>query len=263
VAAAERATIYPALATEVMTRGQPGSSAHGEHPKFTALVDHGDRRVQVIVKFSPPVNSPVGQRWADLLVAEHLAHVHLNANGNAAARSSVLRCGTQMFLEVERFDRVGEEGRVGVVSLLAVDAARFGMLDSWSRAAVRLANHGLLSQADATQVRLLDAFAMQTANTDRHFGNLALFDRYTGRHELAPVYDMLPMLFAPQNDQLIERVFTPPDPTAEGLSVWSRARELAEQYWELLVADSRISEEFRAICERSLNALRAAPQRAR
>ena len=137
------------------------------------------------------------------------------------------------------------------------------MLDSWSRAAVRLANHGVLSQADAMQVRLLDAFAMQTANTDRHFGNLALFDRYTGRHELAPVYDMLPMLFAPQNDQLIERVFTPPDPTAEGLSVWSRARELAEQYWELLVADSRISEEFRAICERSLGALRAAPQRAR
>ncbi len=263
VAAAERAAKYPALATEVMTRGMPGSSAHGEHPKFTALVDHGDRRVQVIVKFSPPMNSPVGQRWADLLVAEHLAHVHLNANGIAAARSSVLRCGTQMFLEVERFDRVGEEGRVGVVSLLAVDAVRFGMLDSWSRAAVRLANHGLLSQADAMQVRLLDAFAMQTANTDRHFGNLALFDRYTGRHELAPVYDMLPMLFAPQNDQLIERVFTPPDPTAEGLSVWSRARELAEQYWELLVADQRISPEFRAVSERSLGALRAAPQRAR
>ena len=140
----KRATIYSALATEVMTRGMPGSSAHGEHPKFTALVDHGDRRLQVIVEVSPPMDSQVGQRWADLLVAEHLAHVHLITNGVAAARSGVSVVARRCSWKYERFDRVGEEGRVGVVSLLAVDAARFGMLDSWSRAAVRLANHRLL-----------------------------------------------------------------------------------------------------------------------
>jgi hypothetical protein len=261
VAAAERTAAYPALATEAMIRAMPGSSAHGEHPKFTALVDHGDRRVQVIVKFSPPMDSPAGQRWADLLVAEHLAHVHLHANDIAAARSSVFPAGGRMFLEVERFDRVGAEGRVGVVSLLAVDVAHFGMLDNWSRAALRLAHHGLVSPADAQQMRLLDAFAMQIGNTDRHFGNLALYDRYTGRHELAPVYDMLPMLFAPQNDQLIERTFAPPDPSAEGLAVWSRARDLAEQYWAMLMADARISGDFRAICEQSLRVLRLSPRR--
>ena len=103
---------------------------------------------------------------------------------------------------------------------------------------------------------------MQIANTDRHFGNLALFDRYTGRHELAPVYDMLPMLFAPLNDQLVERAFEPPEPTAEGLGVWSRARDLALQYWALLEADSRISAEFRSLSERSRRALQAAPRRA-
>ena len=262
VVAADRATVYPLLADEAMSRGLPASPAHGEHPKFTALIVHGDRRVQVIVKFSPPINTPAGQRWADLLVAEHLALSHLNANGITAAESCVFRAGERMFLEVERFDRVGAEGRVGVASLLAVDAAHFGMLDSWSRAAVRLVNHGLVSEGDAKQMRLIEAFAMQIANTDRHFGNLALFDCYTGRHELAPVYDMLPMLFAPQNDQLVERVFEPPDPTAEVLAVWSPARQLAERYWALLIAETRICGAFREICGQSLKALRAAPLRA-
>lgn len=39
---------------------------------------------------------------------------------------------------------------------------------------------------------------MLIANTDRHFGNVTLFDRYEGPFELAPAYDLLPMLFAPQ-----------------------------------------------------------------
>lgn len=262
IAAADRAAAYPQLAADAMARGQPGSSAHGEHPKFTALIDHLDRRVQVIVKFSPPIDSPVGQRWADLLIAEHLAHVHLDAHGIAAAHSTLLRSGARMFLEVERFDRVGAEGRVGVVSMLAVDTARFGMLDTWSRAAARLAQQGALPSADARQISLIEAFAMLTANTDRHFGNFTLFDRYDGRFRSAPVYDMLPMLFAPQNEQLVERVFEPPDPTAETLQFWPRARALAEGYWQRLIADERVSPEFRAISREALSALKATPNRA-
>ncbi len=42
---------------------------------------------------------------------------------------------------------------------------------------------------------------MLIGNTDRHFGNVTLFDRYEGPFELAPAYDMLPMLFAPQHQQ--------------------------------------------------------------
>jgi len=262
VAAADRATAYPQMARSAMERGQPGSSAHGEHPKFTALIDRGDRSIQVIVKFSPPVDTPAGQRWADLLVAEHIAHVHLNAQGVPAAHSNVLRAGDRMFLEVERFDRVGAEGRVGVVSLLAVDAARFGKLDTWPRSAIRLANHGVLSQPDAQQVRLLEAFAMLTANTDRHFGNLALFDRYDGRYALAPVYDMLPMLFAPQHDHIVERIFEAPDPSAETLAVWSRAVDLAQGYWQRLVSEERLSAPFRDLCASSLAALHVMPRRA-
>jgi HipA-like C-terminal domain len=262
VPAANRVSEYPTLANNAMSGSVSESSVHGEHPKFTALVDYGDHRTPVIVKFSPPLATPAGQRWSDLLVAEHLAHLHLNANGIASCRSGIHQTGDRTYLEIDRFDRAGDEGRLGVVSLLAVDSARYGQLDRWSKSVQRLGGDGLLATAAIDQIRLLEAFAAMTANTDCHFGNLALFDRYVDRFELAPVYDMLPMLFAPQNDQLIDRNFEPPDPTAETLMVWARARELAESYWALLIADSRISSGFRAICERALAALRGSPQRA-
>ncbi len=63
----------------------------------------------------------------------------------------------------------------------------------------------LLSASDTDQIRLLDAFGSLIANADRHFGNVTLFDEYDGPFTLAPVYDMLPMLFAPQNEQIVPR----------------------------------------------------------
>ncbi|MEI8299620.1 MAG: type II toxin-antitoxin system HipA family toxin YjjJ [Pseudomonadota bacterium] len=255
---ASRAAEYPALADAAMAGTAPGSSAHGEQPKFTALLDNGSGRTHVIVKFSPPRTTPIGQRWADLLVAEHLAHVHLGANGIASCRSAVIESGDRLFLEVERFDRVGATGRRGVVSLLALDSARYGQLDRWPSSATRLANDRLLSPEDVDRIRLLEAFGQLIANTDRHFGNLALFDHYDGRFELAPIYDMLPMLFAPTNDQIVAREFPVPVATAETLSVWPRARELAEGYWEMTSTDDRISEALRAMANRVTDSLRAA-----
>jgi hypothetical protein len=222
----------------------------------------GSARTHVIVKFSPPRTTRVGQRWSDLLLAEHIAHEHLAAHGIAACRSAVVEFGDRTFLEVERFDRAGEEGRRGVVSLLALDAARYGRLDRWPSSATRLAADKLIAREDVDRIRLLEAFGQLIANTDRHFGNLALFDSYDGRFELAPVYDMLPMLFAPTNDQIVERTFEVPGPTAETLSAWPRARSLAEGYWEKICAGDRITDEFRALGQRALASLQAAPHRA-
>ena len=115
----------------------------------------------------------------------------------------------------------------------------------------------LLSASDVDQIRLLDAFGALIANTDRHFGNITLFDDYDGPFTLAPVYDMLPMLFAPQNEQIVPRAFEPPAPRSAWLSVWSRARSLAESYWKRLVEEPTLSEEFRELCGRSLESLRA------
>ena len=202
------------------------------------------------------------QRWADLLVAEHLAHLVLAHDGISACHSRVLDCNERMILECDRFDRVGADGRRAAVSMLAVDAQRYGQLDSWTAAAGRLAADSLLSARDAEQIRLLDAFGALTANNDRHFGNVTLFDGYEGMFELAPVYDMLPMLFAPQDGQLVARQFDPGSARAEWLSVWAHARALAEVYWERLAQDPRISTDFQQLCATSLKVLRTMPRRA-
>ena len=256
-----RASEYPRYATLSMAGAPPGSSAQGEQPKFTARVEHNTRRVAVIVKFSPPRSTPTGRRWADLLRAEFLAHRVLSEHGIDACRSELLEYDERVFLQCERFDRVGREGRRSIVSLFALDATRYGQLDSWTAAADRLAADRLLCAADLDQIRLLDAFGALIANTDRHFGNITLFDDYDGPFTLAPAYDMLPMLFAPQNDQIVPRVFEPPAPRSAWLPVWSRARSLAETYWKRLVDEPTLSDEFRELCVRSLESLRALPAR--
>jgi HipA-like protein len=253
----DRVTEYPRFADQAMAGSPPGSSAQGEHPKFTAWVGTPERRVAVIVKFSPPHSTAVGRRWADLLICEHLAHRVLEEEGITACKSEVLDYGGRVFLQCERFDRVGPEGRRGVVSLFALDTCRYGQLDSWTACAQRLGEDQLLPAEDADRIGLLDAFGALTANTDRHFGNITLFDDYHGPFRLAPAYDMLPMLFAPQSDQIVPRQFEAPTPRAAWLSVWPRARSLAETYWSRVIADGRLSEEFRQLCVASLGALRA------
>lgn len=255
-----RATEFPRLARQVMAGGLPGSSAHGEHPKFTVLLRRGDDYQHALVKFSPPVNTAVGQRWSDLLVAEHLAHAVLNDGGIHAARSEIHSFEGVTFLELDRFDRQGLNGRVGVSSLMSIDTTQYGMIDNWIASAARLYRDQRIDAQTLERVRLGYTFGGLIANTDRHFGNLAMFDRYDGRFRLAPVYDMLPMLFAPQNDVIVARVFEPVHPTAETMSVYSRARSLAEQFWGRLSADARVSDEFRAIAATCGDTLAALPR---
>jgi|KBSSwiStaDraftv2_1062776.scaffolds.fasta_scaffold10293_3 hypothetical protein len=253
-----RATEFPRLAKEVMAGGLPGSSAHGEHPKFTTLIRRSDAYQHALVKFSPPVNTAVGQRWSDLLIAEHLAHQVLSGSGIPAARSEIHQFEGVTFLQLDRFDRKGLNGRIGVTSLLSIDTTQYGMLDNWVASAMRLHRDQRIDAQTAETIRLVFTFGGMIANTDRHFGNLAMFDQYDGQFRLAPVYDMLPMLFAPQNDQIMARVFEPPDPTAETITVYRRAREIAEQYWRRVSTDTRVSAEFRVIaaaCGKTLEAL--------
>ena len=257
----ERASAYARYTSLSMAGTPPGPSAHGEHPKSTARVEHNAQRVAVIVKFSPPRSTVTGRRWADLLRAEYLAHRVLNEHGIAACRSELLEYEERVFLQCERFDRTGGEGRRGTVSLFALDTSRYGQLDSWTAAAERLAIDGLLPASDVDQIRLLDAFGALIANTERHFGNITLFDDYDGPFRLSPVYDMLPMLFAPQNDQIVPRVFEPPPPRSTWLPVWARALSLAESYWRRLVDEPALSEEFRTLCVRALESLRSLPTR--
>jgi hypothetical protein len=254
----DRELHYPRLASEAMEGGLPGSSAHGEHPKFATIIQDAAGPRHVLVKFSPGMDTAVGQRWSDLLVAEHLALQVLRDAGVSAAQSCIDHFADRAFLEVTRFDRAGLDGRVGVTSLFAIDTVEYGVLDNWTAAAERLHGDRRIDRETVESIRLLSAFGALIANTDRHFGNLAFFDRYDGRFSLAPIYDMLPMLFAPEHSQVVPRTFTPAAPTAETLAVYNRARNLAEAYWSQVANDQRIGAEFRAMsaaCGESLAAL--------
>jgi hypothetical protein len=256
VAQADRAAAYRELAAAAMEGAPPGSSAHGEHPKFAVRIARDSGEVaHALVKFSPARTTPVGERWADLLLAEHVACVVLSEHGIPSAHSELLECGEQVFLQSQRFDRVGNAGRRGVTSLYSLDTALFGQLDSWLASAARLRASGLLGDEDAACLSLLDTFGALIANTDRHFGNVTFFDDYRGALRLTPVYDMLPMLFAPQDGHLVERRFTPPGPTSATLAAWPRARALAEEYWSRLLQDDRLSENFRVHAARALQAV--------
>ncbi len=256
---AEREARYPRLVSDIMDGGLPGSSAHGEHPKFVAFLKTATSH-HVLVKFSPSVQTRVGQRWSDLLVAEHLAHEILRAGGTVAVQSRIERFSDRTYLEMVRFDRAGRDGRIGVTSLFAIDSALSGKVDNWIDAGKRLEASRRIDAGALGQIRLLATFGALIANTDRHLGNLACFDRYDGKFALTPVYDMLPMLYAPEHDELPERAFTPAPPSAESLKVYGRARALAENYWEACAADARISEGFRATAAANLETLRALPR---
>ena len=263
VAQAHRAQAYVELAAAAMHGAPPGSSAHGEHPKFAVRIARDGGAVEhALVKFSPARSTPVGVRWADLLVAEHLASSVLSEHGIPAAYSELLEYGEQVFLQSQRFDRVGDAGRRGVTSLFSLDAALYGQLDSWLASACRLRASALLGAEDTERLAVLDTFGALIANTDRHFGNVSLFDDYVGALRLAPTYDMLPMLFAPQDGHIVERAFMPPGPTAATLAAWPRARVLAEEYWRRLIDDGRLSEDFLGHSARALQAIRDLPARA-
>jgi hypothetical protein len=239
---------YAQLAEHAIAAGVPGSSAGGEFPKFAALRSlEGQSTPHVLVKFSGADGSPAVRRWADLLVAEHLALECAAAlPGIESARSRVVTHAGRTFLEVERFDRLGMFGRSRLCSLESVNAALIG--DStmdWTRIARTLVRAGLLSADDESRIQRLWWFGRLIANTDMHLGNLSF--RPQGELALAPVYDMVPMLYAPlPGGEVPPRAFEPPLPLPSQREVWAVACEAATLLWRRVSGDRRISEAFRA-----------------
>lgn len=255
---------YPALADAAMQGSMGGSSAGGEQPKFCTIVGSGaagNGARHVLVKFSPAGDAPTDQRTRDLLVCEHLALQTLADAGIAAAASRISVGAGRVFLEVERFDRTPIDaanplglGRIGMVSLMVYDAEYVGAMDNWAATANRMQERALLRPADARTLRLLEAFGVLIANTDRHYGNISLLldgDDWA----LAPAYDMLPMLYAPVGGELVPRNFAerPLQPTAATLPEWPLALALARSFWAAASADARISAGFRQIAAENLS----------
>ena len=237
---------YARLAQGASQGDSPGSSAGGEQPKFTAYAQTSAGPAHVLVKFSELPNSPVSQRWRDLLLAEHLALTTLRDAGVAAADSAVIDHLDQRFLEVARFDREGAMGRKALVSLRALDAEFVGDAhQAWPVLVKHLTALGVVTPEAADATELLWAFGVLMGNTDMHAGNLS-FVSDTGRpYQLAPAYDMTPMAFAPNSGGKLNNTIPS---LALHASVrndfWRQALALAQSYLTALRDCNQFSDGF-------------------
>lgn len=238
---------YPGLAEQALAGELAGSSAGGEQPKFTVTVAESDGPAQMLVKFSEPLDTPTGRRWGDLLLAEHHALAVIEAAGLPAAHSRLLEAGGRLFLELRRFDRVGGRGRRGLISLGAVDDEFIGQRRHWLDSAQALQRQRLLGAQDVERIAWLQAFGGFIGNTDMHHGNCSLLYDGAIPLQLAPAYDMLPMIYAPQRGELRTPAFQPAAPPPRGLAAARQARMAALQLWDLVAQDTRVSAGFRKL----------------
>lgn len=229
---------FPALSAAALANEHVGSSAGGERPKFTALVD-GQHR---IVKFA---NSETdnARRWRDLLALEHVALETLQDAGIRTAETRLLDLEDLRCLVITRFDRLGETGRQAVMTLAATSA---GIDRSWTDAAETLQRQEQLGSDDVQRIALLDAFGALIANSDRHHTNILLFPNDSG-YTLAPAFDQLPMAYAPPaSGNLRNSAVEAPRPAINTLAVWDEARALAKEFWSRAI-NVRLTESMRAI----------------
>lgn len=204
-----------------------GSSAGGEQPKFLWLTEDTGH---VIVKFAKR-----GSRMAELLPLEHLALRSLAEVGVPASRTQLLASDEHVFLEVQRFDRLGLTGRIGMLSAGAVDDEFFGKRDSWPEFAARCEQEKHLSAEDARHVDTMAAFSELIGNSDRHFENISLLIREDGEYQgIAPAYDILPMRYASIGGG-VDPDLTTIEPKVGTIGakpeVWRRAHAAAERFW--------------------------------
>ncbi len=242
----DRVRRYPDFVQRNLDEDPPGSSAAGEQPKFLA---HVEGRGHVIVKYSEPVDTSEGRRWADLLAAEFHALRLLADQGLPAANAEIFRIGDRVYLESQRFDRAGSRGRRAAISLGMVDAEFSGEGSGWSQIAHGLRQAMVLEQTSHDQIVWLEAFGHWIGNSDLHPGNLSLYPGFES-FALRPVYDMLPMRLARPGQPLESIELAPPLRTRRNEAIWERTGQVAGRYWQQLRDEDTLSDAFRAFADR-------------
>ena len=230
--------------------------------KFTALRTLHGAPTHVLVKFSGSDPSEGTQRWSDLLICEHLAAETIaTVPGLSAAQTSILQAGSRTFLQAVRFDRHGIRGRSALCSWAALNYGWFGLAGRpWPEGGARLFQRELIDRDTLQSVTRLWHFGQLIGNNDMHDGNLSFQPRISNsRIELsvAPVYDMLPMLYAPQRGvELAPVTFAPRLPLPAEREAWQQVAAAADRFWSQAAEDARISAPFRVICAENLRTVR-------
>lgn len=252
---AERDAQFDALASEDASQLPAGSSAAGEQPKFVMNV----LGQECIVKFTPPQGTPFGERWRALLMLEKLALDILQTHSMPSARSVLVQTQCRTYLQSVRFDRDAEQGARHMVAIAALhDEFVKGSWMNWVATSEALAKQGLITAQELSQIATIFAFGHYIGNTDMHSGNLSFFvdDVITPKIRLAPVYDMLPMMWRPDphyglSDSPVRQQFMP----ASFAQEQAQAREWAIEFWEQ-AAQLDIGAELQAASKESARRLK-------
>lgn len=163
-----------------------GSSAGGEQAKFLCADSSG--QAHWLVKFSPPLDTPFGERWSVLLQAEALALQVLAEHGVPVAATRLLSSDRRTHLISIRFDRTGTGGARHVVALDAVhDDFVPGPRRDWAATCQALAQQRRLPTEAAAQARALLQFGRLIGNSDMHFGNPEPGGRQPRRRRTRPL----------------------------------------------------------------------------
>lgn len=260
----QRLKAYPEFARLALAGEVVGSSAGGEQPKFNIEILRDGQPLHVMVKFTAPQDNATTRRWRSLLICEHLAFQVLGEvlpTSHSQLLSTEAGGAThQLFLEVPRFDRIGDRGRRGVISLKSLDDEFAGLATDWTKIATALVQSGKLSETVYQQVQKLYSFGVLIGNADMHPGNLSFFvddvTKPSPEFMLAPVYDMLPMSLAPRpSGQIPDALPMPKIGINPPLAIWREMLPLACNYWRLVAAHQGVADDVRQMAQNQADIL--------
>ncbi|WP_232023566.1 HipA domain-containing protein [Thiomicrorhabdus aquaedulcis] len=235
---------YCAIALEVAKHSNRGSSIGGEQPKFTIF----DGQKHKIVKYSPKLThtNAIAQRHRDLMVCEYLA-LQTFARFGVLASVVELYIEDRFYLEIERFDRVGQFGRRHITCLRVLDAEYAGVGGDWIDVTQVLLSQELMLAEDFFNVQVVYAFGKFIANTDMHNGNLAFFlDPLTFKPTgLAPFYDVLPMHYMPKQGEIVQESYVVPRLINVNPKARQKANSLTQAFFTEVKNNTLISTAFK------------------
>lgn len=259
IAQFDKVQCYQQLAEEALAGEIVGSSAGGEQPKFACYTQTPQGNKHVLVKFSANEKNAVSERWGDLLIAESIA-LSVLSTAHVAASQVTAVCSDlrQVFLESVRFDCEGVHGRRQIVSLEALQSEYVSSPGTWPEVARQLVVTRYIDTDSYQQIEKVWAFGRLIANSDMHAGNLSFY-LSAAPMKVAPVYDMLPMSFAPGSSGSMrnEAIDIKVDSTVSR-GAWEFALPLAGQFWQRVQDDERISAGFQDIARAMLKKLMSA-----
>ncbi len=233
---------YDFMCQQIEAGSVPQSSAGGEQQKFTAF--NKEVNAHVLVKYTSKENDAVTRRWKDILITEYHALKTLTDFEIPSADVRLINKDNRFYLETKRFDRLGNYGRSSMLSLQSIDMEFIGIGENWMKIAFEMSKKNLIVESDKYYISFLWMFSQWIGNTDTHLGNIS-FGIRGELFSMLPIYDMCTMAIAPNINSLDPINIKLPNVKLNIESSFNTRLENAViSFWERVLEDSRISEEF-------------------